>query len=52
MVHGKQDLVIVWASVQHMEPYFKHFVVWDSCGHMIPLERPKEYEDLIVNFIG
>jgi pimeloyl-ACP methyl ester carboxylesterase len=34
-----------------MAQYFKNFVAWDTCGHMIPFERPKEYEDLVAKFV-
>jgi pimeloyl-ACP methyl ester carboxylesterase len=35
-------------SLQETRPKVK--VKWLSCGHNVPLERPKELADLIVEF--
>ena len=51
MIHGKKDLVVVWDSVQHMQKIFNNVVVWQENAHMIPLENPQKYEELLVKFI-
>lgn len=51
MIHGKQDLVIPVESVRSTGEYFKNFVVLDNNAHMIPIESPQIYIDLIVKFI-
>lgn len=52
MIHGKHDLVIPWESVKHMKQFFKNVHLWENNAHMIPVESPKEYSKMIVDFIA
>lgn len=51
MIHGKHDLVIPVDSIRSTGEYFKNFVILENNAHMIPIESPHEYKELIVTFI-
>lgn len=52
MIHGVHDLVVTLDSVKTTGEFFKNFIVWENNAHMIPIETPKAYEELIINFIN
>lgn len=45
------------AKIDEYEPFLAGFIPqliyqeWDNCGHMLPLERPQQVTDSILNFI-
>lgn len=51
MVHGKQDLRVPLEKVKITGEKVKHFIVWENNAHLIPVESPKEYAELITKFI-
>ena len=52
MIHGKLDMVIVLDSVQSTGKHFKNLIVLENNAHMIPIENPKHYEELIAKFVS
>lgn len=39
MIHGKKDQTVPLDQVISTAEYFKNFIVWEECAHMIPIEK-------------
>ncbi len=52
MIHGKCDLVIPLDLIKSTGERCTKFVVLENNAHLVPIESPKEYAELISAFVN